>query len=555
MNNSLLLKGNPLAKLKAAHNLQRHQEIDVEIQSIAGGGAGVAKVDGLPVFIERAAVGDKLRVKLFDVRKDFAKGSIEKVLESGGGRAEPVCQHFERCGGCQWQHMSYAEQLRSKTNVVREALTHLGGSGNFNSERLSQIFEPILPAQNPIHYRNKAQFPFQFKMGKTLAGYYERNSHDLVNVQSCSIQPQSMDRVLHYVRDLVRQYRINIYDEQKHKGLLRHLNVRMSFAKQKMLITFVINHAPVKYKEFASNEDLLVFGDMAKDLMDADSSIESVALNFNSDRGNRIMGDHTVILLGRGYIEEELKTERADLPEFLRKGLTFRLSSESFFQVNSAQAVKLLEQVTDYAQIALKGEKANVIVDAYAGVGTIAAWLSGSAREVIAVEENPDAVNDGKQNAALNNLGNLSFVPARVEDALDQILEDTGEIDLLVLDPPRKGASPEVLQCVKERGPRHIIYVSCNPATLARDLRILEDPNRPAAPDDGAVDQSPAIDAPADVEEEFDEQERLNNAILDVKPVKRGEESYHGYKTIRIRPVDLFPQTYHVETVVLLERI
>lgn len=504
-----------MAKVKQAHSLERGQLVDVEILSIAGGGAGVAKIDGVPVFIERAVVGDQLKVMLFDVRKDFARGRIEQVLKPGAGRTKPECKHFERCGGCQWQQMTYAEQLRSKERLVKETLVHLGGGAIFSEERLQSIMQPIIGCHSPFNYRNKAQFPFQFQNGKTLAGYFEHGSHNLVNIDTCSIQPAVMDHVLHVCRDLVRGHRLSIYDERKHRGLLRHLNVRMSFAEEKLLVTFVINHEPVKYRDFAQDEYLQVFTRIAQDLMAEVDSVASVALNFNPEKGNRIMGDATLNVLGRGYIEEVLKSGRHDLPKSMQQGLRFRLSSESFFQVNSEQSVKLLELVHDYAAEALgaaSGSEA-VIVDAYAGVGTIALWLAHQGSEIFAIEENEEAVKDGKTNAELNGISNLTFLAARVEDALDELLQDREQIDLLVLDPPRKGVDGAVLRSIKERGPRHIIYVSCNPATLARDLKILESQDTD------------------------------------------GEESAAcGYKTIRIRPVDLFPQTYHVETVVLLTR-
>lgn len=507
-----------MAKIRQAHNLERDTLIDVEIESMAGGGAGLAKVEGLPVFIERAVVGDKLKVKLFDVRKDFARASIVEVLSPSAERVKAECTHFERCGGCQWQNMNYAEQLRSKSSLVRQALRHLSGGKIFDDERLSKILEPIVES-DPWHYRNKAQFPFQFQNGKTLAGYYEYESHRLVNIESCSIQPQVMDRVLHSVRNLVRKYKLSVYDEHRHRGLLRHLHVRMSFAKQKMLVTFVVNHEPMKYRDFAKDEYLQVFTSIAQDLMGEVEEVEGVSLNFNKQSGNRIMGDTTLNVLGKDYIEEVLQTNRHDLPAVLQKGLTFRLSSESFFQVNSRQAVKLLEIVHDMAAQAVHGVHSHAtIVDAYAGVGTIAIWLSHLAGEMFAIEENEEAVKDGQANAELNGLSNLNFLASKVEDALEELLKNRPEIDLLVLDPPRKGVDARVLQAIKQFGPRNIIYVSCNPATLARDLRILEEDQGEGGED-------------------------------------LGELSSYGYKTIRVKPVDLFPQTYHVETVALLNRI
>jgi 23S rRNA (uracil1939-C5)-methyltransferase len=319
-----------------------------------------------------------------------------------------------------------------------------------------------------------------------------------------------MDAILRSTRHLLKNYRISIYDEKQHHGLVRHLNLRMSFASNKVLVTFVINHEPVDYKAFRKNDNLYAFTNLAQELMTEFDTVASVVLNFNQDKGNRILGDKNMIVLGNGFIEEHLASDHPDLPARLHQGLNFRLSTKSFFQVNSLQAVKLLEQIALAAQEALAGLEHAVVVDAYAGVGTIAMWLSTLAEEVVAIEEIGDAVADGQENAALNELENVSFMHGRVEEALPALIAEKGKIDLLVLDPPRKGIDPQVLKAIIETGPKRVIYVSCNPVTLARDLRILANSGE-------------------------------NGSDL-------------GYKTIRVQPVDLFPQTYHVETVAVLER-
>lgn len=475
------------------------------MESLANGGDGVAKVDSVPIFVDRAACGDKLVVELFDVRKDFARGAIQEIVEPSADRVEPACLHYERCGGCQWQHMNYSAQLAQKEKLVVDSLVHMGAMAEARS-----LVLPIIGSDEPFHYRNKVQFPVKFKNKQTLAGYFERGSHDLVNIEACSIQPALLDAVLHSVRHLLRKHRISIYDEVKHVGLVRHLNLRMSFSSQKVLVTFVVNHAAADYKAFRKNEFLFAFTDLARDLMTEFESVSSVVLNFNQDRGNRILGDKNLIVLGAGYIEEKLATDDDRLPARLREGLNFRLSTKSFFQVNSRQAVRLLDQVALAAQEALSGVADPVVVDAYSGVGTIAMWLSPLAGEVVAIEEVADAVSDGQENCTLNGLSNVSFMLSKVEDALPALIAEKGKIDLLVLDPPRKGIDPEVLQAIIQAGPARVIYVSCNPVTLARDLRILANPG------------------------------------------ENGEN--FGYKTIRVQPVDLFPQTYHVESMTVLER-
>jgi 23S rRNA (uracil1939-C5)-methyltransferase len=485
--------------MKLAHALRRGETLEVTIDSLANGGDGVAKCDGVPIFVDRAAVGDKVLVRLFDVRKDFARGAIEKIIE-------PPCQHFDQCGGCQWQHLSYEAQLANKESLVRQALKHIAGLGE------ALTVEPIAgaPGDESLHYRNKTQFPVQYIDGQFLAGYYARGSHDLVNVQHCSIQPETMDAILATSRNLLKRYKVHAYDESTHKGLVRHINLRQSFASGKQLVTIVVNHAALKFSKFREKEELLPLLDVARELVARHPDIEGVVLNFNPERGNRILGNDSLVLIGTEYVEEELKSNRADMPQRLRDGLKLRLSSSSFFQVNSRQAVTLLEIVADMAQAALSGIAAPVIVDAYAGVGTISFWLSALANSVVAVEENREAVADGKANALLNDIENIDFIEGRVEDVIERLMSEGTLPDLLVVDPPRKGLSPEVLQCIKEHGPAHLIYVSCNPTTLARDLKMLADHG----------DKAEA----------------------------------NGYKAKRVKPVDLFPQTYHVETVVLLER-
>jgi 23S rRNA (uracil1939-C5)-methyltransferase len=496
-----------LAKVKLAHALRRGETLELTVESLANGGDGVAKTEGIPVFIDRSAVGDKLKVRLFDVRKDFARGEIEEILVPSAERAVPPCEHFSQCGGCQWQHIDYKAQLAHKEGLVRQSLRHIGGMKDDDS-----LVETIsgAGAGGALHYRNKAQFPVQYVDGKFLAGYYGRGSHHLINVQHCSIQPKAMDEVLASVRLLLKKYKVHAYEESTHTGLVRHINLRQSFASGKLLVTIVINHEPVKYAKLRDREEIAILLDVGRDLVDRHSDIEGVLLNFNPFKGNRILGDVSLVLVGVEFVEEELKTTRTDLPQKLQDGLKLRLSSSSFFQVNSQQAVSLLEIVADMAKSALAGLNAPVIVDAYAGVGTIALWLSPLANSVVAVEENKEAVADGRANSLLNGMNNIEFVEGRVEDVLERLMSEGTLPDLLVVDPPRKGLSPEVLFSIKERGPKHLIYVSCNPTTLARDLKILED---------------------------------------------RGEKGEaNGYKAKRIKPVDLFPQTYHVETIILLER-
>jgi 23S rRNA (uracil-5-)-methyltransferase RumA len=305
------------------------------------------------------------------------------------------------------------------------------------------------------------------------------------------------------------------YDERTGKGTLRHINARVSFDSGEVLVTLVINMKAKSEDELKRSPLGQRLTAAAEEMMTLEKQIVGVCANLNSEAGNRILGETTFLLCGRPYVEETLRTARQEYPERLKQGVSFRLSSTSFFQVNSLQAVRLLELIYDQAKELLQSVEKPLIVDAFAGVGAIAFWLSPLAGEVIAVEEHKDAVEDGQTTAQRNGIDNVRFLQSTVESALPDLLRATGRRpDLIVVDPPRKGLSESVVQALLDSG-SHVIYVSCNPATLARDLKILS-----ASP-------SP---------------EQSNRGTI-------------GYKTRQIQPVDLFPQTYHVESVTTLERL
>jgi len=489
-------------------SLIRGQSVVVRIASLTPTGAGISKDFGRPIFVERVAPGDLAEVELFDVRKDFAKGKLVKLIESSPQRAEPPCPLFKVCGGCQWQHLSYEAQLLSKTDIVKQAVQHIGGQD-------PALVRDTIGAQEPLHYRNKVQFPVRNPKGsqRILAGYFKQDSHELVNIKFCPVQPAPLDRMLETVKEACERAQIWAYDERTGKGSLRHINARYSFSHNEVLVTLVINMKAKTEEEFAKSPLGKRLYDMARQIMESDREIVGVCANLNSEPGNRILGEQTICLSGKDFVEETLKTSREDYPALLREGLHFRLSPTSFFQVNTMQAVTLLDQIYDRVKEAVAGVEKPVIVDAFAGVGTIALWLSPLAASVYAIEEHAPAIADGEQNAALNGVSNVQFLHGTVETALPQLRAQGLVPDVIVLDPPRKGLSQEVLRALLDFEAATLVYVSCNPATLARDLKILQpsDQNRP---------NGPTI----------------------------------GYKTKQIQPVDLFPQTYHVESVTTLER-
>lgn len=524
------------------HKLARGQTVRLSIQSLAPGGDGVSKDQGIPVFVSRVAPEDVVDVQLFDVRKNFARGAVESIVEPSAQRQDPPCKIFKVCGGCQWQHIAYDFQLQAKQDIVRQAIKHIGGLN-------PDLVLPALAAQNNLHYRNKAQFPVRHPHDSTriIAGYYGQGSHKLINVKHCPVQPAALDEMLEAVKAICERHGLSAYDERSHRGFLRHILGRFSFATNEVLITLVLNTNVEHLQENGFADELLSGvkiatiaeddneGDptiadqksekprfdgghgkkfnpgslkpetmerIAEDLMTELPKAVGVCINLNPSKGNRILGDTTICLMGKSFITEELKTSRADLPDLLKGGIKFRLSPASFFQINTEQASVLLESVAD--AVLDFGSKPKTLIDAYAGVGTMSIWLSPFVEKVIAIESVEPAVEDGLENLQLNKIENVEFCLGSVEKVLPELTERLhGQADVVLLDPPRKGCTPEALASLFALNPARIIYVSCNPATLARDLKIIEQ---------------------------------------------------NGYKTKRVQPVDMFPQTYHVESVAVIDR-
>lgn len=501
------------------------------LESMAPGGEAFARAGTLPVFISRGAPGDVAMVELYDVRKNFAKGKIESLIKPSDDRVEPPCKLFKVCGGCQWQHLAYERQLQHKTGIVEQAIAHLGGLD-------ASIVKPCVGADNPLYYRNKVQFPVRNPQGsnRILAGYYKQDSHELVNIKHCPVQSAELDFMLETVKEVLEEYDISAYDERKRNGLIRHIHARQSRFDGSILLTLVLNCTP------DDRPDTL--NELAELIMVRDERVKGVAVNYNDRAGNRILGDITHMIAGADSIEEVLRTSNAELPSRLQSGLTFKLSATSFFQVNTEQAAKLLEiaYLEAFSDLGAN-EKMETVVDAYAGVGAISLWLADRCGKLYAVEEYGQAVLDGRGNAERNGIENVEFIEGDVAEVLPQLSARGEKIDLVVLDPPRKGVSPAVIQSLLELAPPKIVYISCNPATLARDLKYLASgiaPTGTLLKDESDENAAPGSPAPTQTE---------------VARACDGKPGKYGYKTMRIQPVDLFPQTYHVESVATLERV
>ncbi|MBX9693449.1 MAG: 23S rRNA (uracil(1939)-C(5))-methyltransferase RlmD [Cyanobacteria bacterium] len=486
---------------------KRGEQKTLRVLSYGTTGEGVAKEDGFPVFIDQTCAGDVVEVEIYDVRKSFALAKLLNVVEPSADRQEPVCPVFDRCGGCHWQHLSYTAQLGAKKELVNQALVHVG--------RLESVHvEDVTGAEEALRYRNKVQYPVRRGAKKSIAaGYFKKNSHELVDIDSCPVQPEPLDQVLKLVKEVLQRYRLSAYDETSRAGDIRHICVRQSMSAGTVLLTLVVNF---KDSYAVSGELASVFDAIGVELMGAIPFLLGVCLNFNDDAGNKIMGDETVCVAGEPQIVETLRSSLSDVPPALKDGLSFELSPDSFFQVNTSQAGLMLDEVYTQINARTGGARQATLVDAYAGVGSIAQWISFLADRVIAIEVNESAVQDGLANLQLNGIDNIEFRLGTSENVLADMAREGLSCDGVVLDPPRKGCSPEVLEALLELSPKYVIYVSCNPSTLARDLRILQDG-------------------------------RMLN--------REGKNLHIGYKVKRVKPFDLFPQTYHVETVATLEMV
>jgi len=500
------------------HNLKKGQTLDLTIESIAPGGEGVAKFNNCTIFVERSAPGDVAVVRLYDVRKDFAKGKIESLIEPSKQRQEAPCAYFDWCGGCQWQHLTYEAQLEAKQDIVRQAMVRVGKLDLQNVE-----LEPTLGADPNFRYRNKSQFPVQRgqkikETGKRRLkiGYYERNSHELVDINECLVQPEELDILMISAKRLLEDAGIPAYDEETQTGLIRHILIRQAFSTGQILITFVLFARGLQALSDGLQHH---FGVISEKLAKDYPLIQGVNLNFNYKPGNRIMGSNTVAIEGLGRIEERLMSDDPALCQVHKDGIKFSLSQSSFFQINTRQTELILERI--YKEIFLNDtaggaeSKMKIILDAYAGVGTIALWLAPGAKRVIAIEEHEQAVLDGRINVELNEMRNVTFEEGDVESVLPKLIKEGIKPDCIVLDPPRKGVTPEVIDSVIQMAPEQIVYMSCNPVTLARDLAKLVTPD---APKNGEIGEN------------------------------------RGYKVERILPFDMFPQTYHVECLAFLRR-
>ena len=419
--------------------LTKNQIYEATICDYTAEGQGVAKIDGCAVFIPNAICGEKVLVKIEKAQKTWASGKITEILEKSPHRVNRECPVAKLCGGCNFWHMDYEEETRLKAQRVKNCLNRIGG------QQLDSM--PILSAPSCKAYRNKAQYMLSVNKGKAVAGFFRAGTHQVVENSRCLILPEEMDKVKDLVMDYVNQFRVTIYDESAHKGLLRHIYIRKGWVSGEILVCLVANG-----RKLPRLPELL-------DRLKTVPGFTSLVLSVNTQKGNTILGQECIPLYGNGYIEDTLC------------GLTFRLSPQSFYQVNHPQAERL------YTAAIAQGEitKDDLVLDLYCGVGTITLCMAKHAKKVIGVEVVEKAVEDAKENAKRNHIENAEFFCGDAGKAALELERQGIRPDVVVVDPPRKGLNADTIEALSRMSPRRIVYVSCDPATLARDVALLKE--------------------------------------------------------------------------------
>ena len=423
--------------------ITKNQTLEVEITDVTASGDGVAKYDGYPLFIKGGVTGDILSVTVTKTNKSYGFAKINKILTPSVHRTEPRCKVFESCGGCDFMHISYPKQLEIKADTVKNNIQRIG---SVHPEEY--IFEGIIGADDIYEYRNKAQFPIGRLKGRTVCGFYSKRSHDIVPCTKCLIQNEEINKAVELFLEYANEERISVYDEKSHKGILRHIYVRTGAYTGDMLMVIVTN-----------SQKPLPNTDKLTEKLNTIKGLKGLIQNINTEKTNLIMGSESRIILGDNSIVSKIVS------------LKFKISAESFFQVNGFQTEKLYSKALEYAE--LSGRE--TVFDLYCGVGSISLFLAQKAKKVIGVEIVEKAIENAKENAKLNNIDNAEFYAGDCGKIVGKLIENGENADVVVVDPPRKGCSEELLAFLNDISPKKIVYVSCNSATLARDIKILKE--------------------------------------------------------------------------------
>lgn len=454
--------------------VKKNDLCQVIIEDMGTDGEGIGKINGYTLFVKDAVIGDSIEAKIMKAKKNYAYAKLEKVLVPSPFRMKPKCAFYRQCGGCQIQALSYEKQLEFKQNKVKNNLIRIGG---MDPKYLDVIMEEPVGMEEPFFYRNKAQFPFgKNKEGKTITGFYAGRTHSIIENTDCALGAEENQKILEIILRYMEEYQVEPYVETEHKGLVRHVLIRKGFSTGQLMVCLVINGNRLPKEE-----------ELVKALCTIEN-MTSISLSRNQEKTNVIMGQDIRLLYGSPRIEDQIG------------GITFKISPLSFYQVNPIQTERIYSRALDYA--GLTGEE--TVWDLYCGIGTISLFMAKKAKKVYGVEIIPQAIEDAKENAVQNGIENVSFYVGKAEEVLPEKYETEGiYADVIVVDPPRKGCEEACLSTMVQMNPKRIVYVSCDSATLARDVKYLRE---------------------------------------------------NGYELRKAGIFDNFPQTTHVETVVLLQR-
>lgn len=453
-----------------AINLKKNQVLEVEIIDLSHEGLGVAKVDNYPLFIENALPGETAKVKVMKVGSRFGYARIVEIVKESPDRQATTNADLLRTGIAPLSHLAYDKQLLFKQEQVEKVMSKIA--------KMPEVeVLPTIGMENPVAYRNKAQIPVRKKDGKLVTGFYRKNSHDMIQIEDFYIQDPAIDEAIVKVREILARFNITAYNEEFNEGFLRHIIIRRGHYSHQMMVVLVTRRA-----KFFKGEEIAAI------IKEEIPEVVSVIQNINEEKTNVILGSKEKVLFGKSYIEDELL------------GNTYRISAKSFYQVNTVQAEELYKKAFELADL----KPTDVVIDAYAGIGTIGLSIAKQVRHVYGMEIIEEAVEDAQKNAEINNIENATYLVGNAEKTMKQWEKAEIEADVVFVDPPRKGLEAPFIDAVCEMKPKKVIYISCNPATMARDLVL------------------------------FAEQ---------------------GYAAKIVQPIDLFPQTHHVESVTLLERV
>ena len=462
--------------------MQKNDLVTVAIEDIGVGGEGIGKVDGYTLFIKDAIIGDVVEAKIVKAKKNYGYARLMNIVTPSENRVEkPACPMARRCGGCQIQEMKYGAQLAFKEGKVRGNLERIG---EVPTELLDKVMQPIVGMEEPFHYRNKAQFPIGTdKEGHIITGFYAGRTHSIIPNTDCALGVAVNQKILEIILHFMENNHISAYDEEKHKGLVRHVLIRYGFKTDEIMVCLVINGEKLPHAEKLVDKLCKISG------------MTSITISVNKAKTNVIMGNEIKLLWGQTYITDYIGNVK------------YQISPLSFYQINPVQTEKLYGLALDYAD--LNGNE--TVWDLYCGIGTISLFLAQNAKQVYGVEIVPQAIDDARNNAKINDITNAEFYVGKAEEVLPEYYREyqeshggeTAHADVIVVDPPRKGCEESLLQTIVDMQPEKVVYVSCDSATLARDVKFLRE---------------------------------------------------SGYELKKITPVDQFPNTVHVETVVLLSQ-